>query len=247
MSKATLKKVTGVKRTAAQIAASSPATAIASASAASKKVKKPKEATDEPKEQQEPVGVLAQVVQAEMVSGTGDLSQLRDKLLDQTESGVARAQYEQFVRGLDFAPEPSNFSVVTFGDVLQVTPAIKSNKRKLVDLYRVDAAVAQVYTDALSSYKALQDKAEALKISDYARRKKLEQKQLKAQKKPAKIASEIANDDSKGDELTNAASDSTHVEADAVPVPTTAAATETTKTPTATSPAHATTALPTAQ
>lgn len=125
--------------------------------------------------------MLEQVVQTLLPNQSADAaSAFRQQLLATNASTAARARYEQFVQSLDMTPQPGKFDTVTLGDVLHVVPAINVNKRKFSQLYNVDQRVADVYNNAQTAYKALQDKAEVRKIADYTKQKRA----LKAKPKP---------------------------------------------------------------
>ncbi len=108
-----------------------------------------------------------------------DITSVKTKMLSTTETTKARTTYEEFVNKLDLTQYPGQFDHVSFGDLLQVTPSLPTNKRKFESLLEVDTRVAAIYQEAQDTYKSLLDKTETAKITDYAKRKKL------ANKKPA--------------------------------------------------------------
>jgi len=134
--------------------------------------KKPRKPTPPP---------LAEVLAEEVCDG--DLSVLKGKLLDFSEADKARRDYNQFVEALDFDQDPETVEKVTFGDVLHLVPAIKTNKRKLSQMYSLDAQIRDLYVEAQKAYETVQVKALKYKVKDYGKRLTAKQKKKRQEEK----------------------------------------------------------------
>ena len=113
-----------------------------------------------------------------------DISLFKTKMLETQKSTAARTKYEKFVNELDLTEYPGVFDRVSFGDLLNVTPSLPTNKRKLDQLLNIDEKIASVYEEAQETYQSLLNKTESAKINDFAKRKKLAHKKPTATKKP---------------------------------------------------------------
>ena len=113
---------------------------------------------------------------------TVDITTLKARMLATAETVKARAKYEEFINSLDMSEYPDRFDQVSFGDLLHVTPALPTNKRKLDSLLTIDSQLASVYVHAQEIYESLLKKTENAKLANFAKRKKLSQK--KSTEKP---------------------------------------------------------------
>ena len=117
-------------------------------------------------------------------------------------SDAARKEYETFLASHNPQSNLEDIESVSFGDIIQVVPAIKTNKRKFQAMIDLDIKLAQVYQEAREGFEHIGNKALALKLEAHARHlrqeqklKREEEKRLAAEQKAAAAAAAEQNND----------------------------------------------------